>query len=374
MRPRLAYKVLYRFTKGVDGFSPESPLYSYSGMFYGTTFNAGDGFGTVFSVSNGGAEKVLHTFGGGPGDGAFPQAPLLYENGAFYGTTANGGASCLYRFIGCGTVFSITTSGIERVIHSFGTGSDGAFPMADLIDVAGTLYGTTQEGGAYGYGTVFSISTSGSEKVVHSFGSKSGDGVYPMAGLHYLNGVMYGTTRYGGANGAGTVFSVSTASTGDAEKVLHSFGSGSDGSEPYDSLIEVNGTLYGTTARGGYSAGGGTVFSITPSGVEKVQYSFCSERSCADGTAPYANLIKVKDKLYGTTFEGGAYRGGTLFRITMAGKETVLHNFGKHADGSNPQAGLIYVNGRLYGTTNAGGYRHCVGYGRTCGTVFALAL
>ncbi len=89
--------------------------------------------------------KVLYNFGSSSGDGIDPNAALKYVRGAFYGTTFSGG-----EYGSGGTVFSITTSGTEKVLHSFGKGSDGARPNAGLIDVKGTLYGTTPEGGAHG--------------------------------------------------------------------------------------------------------------------------------------------------------------------------------------------------------------------------------
>jgi uncharacterized repeat protein (TIGR03803 family) len=164
---------------------------------------------------------------------------------------------------------------VERVLHSF-TGADGADPQASLLDVAGTLYGTTYDGGAYGGGTVFSITTTGKERVLHSFGHGR-DGAYPLASLIEANGTLYGTTFYGGASRHGTVFSLSTDGE---ESVLHSFGSTyTDGSLPASNLIDVDGTFYGTTVDGGglhacLNFGCGTVYSISSTGSERVVYSF----------------------------------------------------------------------------------------------------
>lgn len=59
-----------------------------------------------------------------------------------------------------------------RIIHPFGrSAKDGANPSADLIDLKGTLYGTTVNGGAHNGGTVFSITTNGEERVLYSFGA-----------------------------------------------------------------------------------------------------------------------------------------------------------------------------------------------------------
>jgi uncharacterized repeat protein (TIGR03803 family) len=94
---------------------------------------------------------VLYSFNGRSGKS--PYASLTDVNGMLYGTTSSGGAN------GDGTVFQITPSGAERVLHSFEGGSlDGAFPFASLTNVKGTLYGTTSGGGGKGDGTVFSLS------------------------------------------------------------------------------------------------------------------------------------------------------------------------------------------------------------------------
>jgi uncharacterized repeat protein (TIGR03803 family) len=155
---------------------------------------------------------VLYSFKGGLGDGENPtQAALLDVNGTLYGTTKRGGA------YNRGTLFSITTSGKETVIHSFGGSVDGVYPYGGLIDVNGTLYGTTSNGGSiscgvrygdiHGCGTVFKTTTSGQEAVLHSFGAPK-DGKYPYGGLIDVNGTLYGTTTAGGAKDAGTVFAL----------------------------------------------------------------------------------------------------------------------------------------------------------------------
>ncbi|MGB6644325.1 MAG: choice-of-anchor tandem repeat GloVer-containing protein [Candidatus Cybelea sp.] len=312
----------------------------------------------------------LYSFEGSPGDGAYPYARLNNVNGTLYGTTSYGGAQCFSSY-GCGTVFSITTSGTEKLLYSFGKGgsNDGADPTDDLIAVAGTLYGTTSAGGAHDDGTVFAMTLSGEEKVLHGF-KGSPDGFDPFAGLINVKGTLYGTTEYAGANGAGTVFAVTTSGK---EAVLYSFAGAPDGADPYARLIDVNGTLYGTTYYGGspgcYSdLGCGTVFSITTSGKERVVHSFGAG---TDGENPFADLINVNGTLYGTTLGGGAHcakhRGcGTVFSITTSGAETVLHSFRGSGGGRNPGAGLIDVNGTLYGTTLEGG-------ASDDGTVFSLA-
>src|SRR5579871_4674408 len=123
------------------------------------------------------AYSVLYSFKGGSRDGENPFAGLINVNGTLYGTTAGGGAYCAST--GCGTVFSITTSGVESVLYSFKNDPDGSHPLAGLLNVKGTLYGTTNGGGGIGYGTVFSITTSGKESMLYSFGGGSSDGQFP---------------------------------------------------------------------------------------------------------------------------------------------------------------------------------------------------
>jgi uncharacterized repeat protein (TIGR03803 family) len=139
--------------------------------------------------------------------------------------------------------------------------------------------------------------------------------------------------------------------------VLHSFGSsGGDGAVPFASLINVKGTLYGTT-NGGGTDDDGTVFSLAlGTGVETVLYSFCSNRDCTDGLYPYTGVIYVNGTLYGTTLNGGAYGWGILYALDPNTRgETVLHAFGRGTDGVGPGGPLTRASGKLYGVTAGGG-------------------
>lgn len=362
-----SYRVLYGFPGGSNsGAYPEAGLTNVSGTLYGTTTYGGSGCGgsgcgTVYSVTTSGAQKLLHSFVSDP-DGAYPSAGLVNVDNTLYGTTYFGGSGC--GGSGCGTVYSISRSDVETVLHRFTNNPDGAFPSANLIDVKGTLYGTTTAGGKYDRGTVFSITTAGTERVLYSFGSGS-DGELPYASLIDVKGTLYGTTEDGGSSKDGTVFSISTSGK---EKVLYSFRGGSDGELPVAALVKLNGTLYGTTSEGGayfsypYDLGG-TVFSVTTAGTEHVLHSFGNG---SDGTLPYAGLVNVSGKLYGTTPTGGTHAYGTIFSVSTAGRERVVHNFaGGSNDGANPLAGLTDLNGMLYGTTQNGP-------GHDVGAVFSL--
>jgi uncharacterized repeat protein (TIGR03803 family) len=345
------YSVLYSFQGGNDGSGPSAGLIAGAdGNFYGTTAAAG---GTVFKVTPQGVKTTLYGFQGGSDQ---PMAGLMIgADGNFYGTTAYGD--------GYGTVFKVTPQGVETTLYSFQGGNDGAVPYGGLIqDVSGNLYGTTTTGGSNGNGTVFKVTPQGVETTLYSF-QGGNDGASPSAGLMIgADGNGYGTTAYGGSTNNGTVYKITA--TGQ-ETVLYSFHGGDDGAGPLDGLIQdESGNLYGTASTGG-SNGNGTVFKITPQGVETTLHSF---QGGADGSYPYAGLIIGADgNLYGTTY-GGGY--GTVFKITPQGVETILHGFQGGNDGANPLAGLIQdESGNLYGTTTEGG-----GSGGGNGTVFKIQL
>ncbi len=299
---------------------------------------------------------------------------------------------------GCGIVYRLVPNSTKRkykleVLHTFeGAPGDGAASFATLLaDKSGNLYGTTFYGGKYDGGTLFKLHPTSSgytETIVHSFGHGR-DGLYPISSVIEVSGMLYGTTVGGGThinqslceeyagvpNGTcGTVYRVNPA-TG-AERVLHSFGKTGDGSSPFAAPLSVAGTLYGTTDLGGSSYYCGTVFSIGTDGRgERVVHSFLNAGQ-HDGCNPFASLIDVKGTLYGTTCCGGGnfcgHCEGTLFSVdTSTGKEQVLHEFGASQDGSEPVAGLVDVRGVLYGTTTIGGQSSCVN-GDGCGVIFSL--
>jgi uncharacterized repeat protein (TIGR03803 family) len=318
-----------------------------NGTLYGTTYAGGaSDEGTVFNLAASGSETVLHSFKGAK-DGALPLAGVTDVSGTFYGTTVNGGGPS-----GEGVVFKISSSGTESVLHHFGMPTDGANPYARLIDVKGTLYGTTAGGGTNSAGTVFTVSRSGKTSVLYSFNPGAGDGATPVAALLNVGGTLYGTTAFGGPNcgtvGCGTVFKITTSGS---EAVLYSFtGTGGDGANPSAPLVNIHGTLYGTTASGGTS-NEGAVFKINSSGSESVIYSF---QGGSDGAVPQS-LAVLNGTLYGTTSYGGSKNVGTVFSVTTAGKESVLYAFKGGTDGATPRAGLVAAAGTLYGTTASGG-------------------
>ena len=256
-----------------DGTSPDCDLVmDKSGNMFGTTFWGGTyNAGTVFELSkvNGvWTESVLYSFPGYNGDGWFPYAGLLMAGPeTFYGTTWFGGGAG-----GDGAVFKLSKSGgvwKEKVIYGF-SGGDGNGPFGTLIkDKNGALYGTTEYGGAPNTGVAFMLTPSGgkwTETVLHVFDWQSGDGFYPIAGLHLgPSGSLYGTTASGGNPGNGTVFELTQSGGVWTESILHSFGNkmGDGGYLQGGVTLDKNGALYGMTVGGGkYNYG--TVWKITP--------------------------------------------------------------------------------------------------------------
>jgi uncharacterized repeat protein (TIGR03803 family) len=266
---------------------------------------------------------------------------------------------------GCGTVFKVDQTGKETRLYEFIGGSDGANPFSALTrDSAGNLYGTASGGGASGFGVVFKLDTTGKQTVLHSFAGGSGDGQYPFAGvIRDAAGNLYGTTQNGGASNFGTVFKLDA--TGSLT-LLYSFSGGADGGFPYYGRLvrDKGGNLYGTTFAGG-AFKFGTVFKLDTTGKETVLYSFAGPPG--DGQFPYAGLVPdAAGNLYGTTNLGGAFGTGTLFKVDKTGVETVLRHLAYASDGGYPYAGMIRDSGgNLYGVTSSGGPSFA-------GTVFKL--
>jgi uncharacterized repeat protein (TIGR03803 family) len=319
--------VLYSFCSQAncaDGAEPSSGLIKDAqGRLYGTTEDGGsNNWGTVFELSapikSGAAwtEKVLYRFSN-PEDGIGPIGGVIGDReGNLYGITAGGGTA------GLGTIFKLTPSGEESVLYSFGSHPHDGYQSSGglVMDKEDNLYGTTAYGGQFGDGIVFKVSTAGQETVVYNFCSQTecADGQWPFAGLLIdERGDLYGTTYLGGNTnsctccGCGTIFRITT--TGK-ERVFQFTNTG--GQEPQAPVIAHNGDLYGTTSIGGIN-GQGTVYKVSSTGIETVLYSFCSLQDCADGQGPIGPVtVDGNGNIYGTTPEGGAYRQGTVYKVT----------------------------------------------------------
>ena len=337
------------------------------------------------------AYSVLYNFCSKPNctDGYYSAGNLVLDkSGNLYGTTELGGTGpdCNSFFKGCGTVFELTPArpGSYTVLYSFTGDPDGGFPATLMFDPKGNLFGTTLFGGTSDSGTVFELASGGTEKVLYSF-TGGADGFFPEGPLvSDPNGNLYGTTAAGGpydcfeGGGCGTVFEVSPDGT---ETTLYAFTGAADDGQPYGGVVrDAEGNLYGTTAQSeDLGPQPGTVFKLTPSGVEMQLYSFLGGK---DGSGPEAAVsMDSKGNLWGTTYYGGKEACydllengcGVVFKVTKSGKETVRHKFTGGKDGAYPTSGLIEdAQGNLYGTTYYGGSGTCTGQANGCGVIFKI--
>ena len=301
-------------------------------------------------------------------DGQYPLGRLVQAtDGNFYGTTFQQGGG------GGGTVYKLAPSGTLTVLHNFTGYSDGAQPYAGLIQATdGNFYGVTTIGGGVPnfVGTVFKITSNGTFTSLHSFAGYPADGGNPWPPLlQASDGNFYGTAFEGGASNVGIVFKITVAGS---LTILHSFCSQTncpDGAEPQAGLVQgSDGNLYGTTTIGGGPRDSGTVFKITLSGTLTTLHDF---DYTDEGASPSGTLVQASDgNFYGTTYTGGTSNAGTVFKMTPSGTLTTLYNFCSQAgcaDGSVPYAGLVQASdGNFYGTTYNGGGAN------NAGTIFAI--
>ena len=364
-------KILYAF-KPTESNQPAN-LLNVNGLLFGSDggFQTYDG---LFKVTpSGNVHQVPESVK------SFARVSLTSVGKVFYGVAEEGGdPTC-----NCGYVFSMTEQGAVTDLYNFTGGNDGASPTASLINVGGTLYGTTFAGGSgncspigfpAGCGTVFSITPDGSYTQLYAFKGTSQDGAQPGGPLTSVNGLLFGTTTAGGTANNGTLFSLAADGT---ETVLHAFTAKKDGNSPGSGLLLLGTTFYGTTYYGG-PGGSGVAFSIGTDGKnEKVLHAFSDDGT--DGQYPVGALIEVNGLLYGVTFSGGQYSQGTMYSLTTSGQETIVYAFkgintqDDTDDAASPNSTLVYLNGSFYGTSQNGGKasrKQC--FEDSCGTIFEV--
>jgi uncharacterized repeat protein (TIGR03803 family) len=357
---------------------------------------------------------VLSTFSGP--NGADSVAPLVQAtDGNFYGTTEIGG-----MYDNGGTIFRVTPDGKLGTIYNFCPPpgcTTGMNPFSGLAQAPnGNLYGTaafggtgisTEQCGGLSCGTVFEITPAGKLTALYNFCSHMNrqgtctDGAIPRALALGPNGNVYGVTLAGGTGNnincgeyddCGTIFEITPSG---ALTTLHNFCLHAtrleycpDGANPNSLVVANDGNFYGTTPVGGSNetpdctTGCGAIFRITPAGKFSLLFSFCfnlNDQSCQTGAFPQAALIQGTDgNLYGTTRSGGAHDEGTVFRVTLQGQLTTLYSFCAQSnctDGENPEGALVQgTDGNFYGTTMHGGTNSasdCLS--SSCGIIFELS-
>ncbi len=340
-----SFSVLKQLNSAVDGGFSKSGLASNGqGDFIGVTeYGGASGFGTLFTISETGTFNKVHDFNY-TNDGSNPVTRItLADDGAAYGVCASGGAADF------GTLF-VLSSGIVTNIHDFSLPLNGASPRG-LTSGESAFFGTTESGGTANNGVIFTTQINGQTTKLHSFESAI-EGRSPNGDLTVMDdGDFIGTTRFGGLDDSGTIFSVSPDGSFN---LLYTFASSNDGRYPYSAPAQhSDGNLYGTTVAGG-SFDDGVVYQLDADLNYTVLYEFFSYY---DGAAPEASLTEGDDgKLYGLTTTGGMYNAGTLFEFDPdAGTPVMLHQFDPDNEGGTPKASLIlHSDGALYGATSQG--------------------
>lgn len=342
-----------------DGCNPyANVVFDNLGNLYGTTGSCGAyGGGIVFELTPIGSywiEKILYNFRINSTDGYDPGGGLAIDPGGnLFGTTILGGAHSLGGSYRGGTVFELTPTDSgewqETILHSFCSEmrcADGNMPYGSLIfDYSGHLFGTTSSGGGYtcyvtGCGNVFELShiSDGiwTETVLYSFQSNGKDGYWPFTGVIFEpNGNLLGTTSAGGISssscgvdseppwGCGTIFELAPAGGLWQETILHSFDY-NDGANPTAGITSDGvGRYYGTTQQGGTGSclnlndgynGCGTAFEFTIDRGGRILHNF--QNDGVDGLYPYGVAVDSSGNVYGATYAGGLWGGGSVFEIT----------------------------------------------------------
>ena len=250
------------------------------------------------------SESVIYSFTDENNDGAVPASGLTFHDGSIFGVTNEGGA-----YDSDGVLFQLSPDGTggwqEQAIHVFQGGLDGATPSPVIFDAHGNLYGEAVNFGKYGCRLIFEFSPNGSGwspmKVLYNFTCGAG-------GLTFHDGSIFGVTNEGGAyDSDGVLFQLSPDGTGGwQEQAIHVFQGGLDGATPSPVIFDAHGNLYGEAVNFG-KYGCRLIFEFSPNGSGwspmKVLYNF----TCgADGGSPSGGLtFDAAGNLYGTTGKGG---------------------------------------------------------------------
>jgi uncharacterized repeat protein (TIGR03803 family) len=313
--------------------------------------------------------QVLHSFGKETPVVVSPSGLVLGTDGNFFAIAAGGAYNG-------GVIFKITPAGVVSVLHSFDPSTgDGGEPSELILASDGNLYGTTIGGGTKGWGTVFKMTPDGTESVLYSFKGYPNDPAYASGLFQASDGNFYGTSQFGGPDNKGTVFKVTPSGI---ETVLYSFGAvANDPAGLFSALVEGDdGNFYGTSGFGGTN-NDGAVFKITPEGILTLVHSFAGGSN--DGSDP-SGLLKGSDgNFYGVTVSAGPNDTGIVYQLTPAGVETIVYAFDPSFGGSHPDGPLSQdSDGNLYGGTGAGGYPRTVCGNQGCsstgqsGTIFEI--
>ena len=266
---------IYEFQRQVPVGAGGFMVQDNTGNLYGKTTNGGEyDEGNIYELSPNGDSwnyRSLYSFTGRADGGGIGGGLISDTLGNLYGAASQGGN-------GYGTIFELSPVGnswVETTVYTFIGNSDGQFPYGGVsIDSAGNLYGATFEGGDNGGGTVFELKPSAGGwqfSVLYSFSGHPGDGTGPNGALAIdAAGNLYGSTTYQGDEGMGSVFELSPTPNGWSYRELHSFAVPDGWSPQGATVLGLDGSVYGTARYGGANDGGycdsgcGTIWKVTP--------------------------------------------------------------------------------------------------------------
>ena len=344
---KLKHQVIYDFcslASCADGAGPNPGIIiDIGGNLFGTTHGGGKGFGTVFELSPNAAHtkwalQTLVTFCATACGGYNPRSGLIYSgksSGAPYDGISplygfgkpNGAEGAMYRLTHTKSRWTLRYEICKPTACP-----DGGLANIDFnMDLSGNIYGVSNSG-QFDNGRVFKMSLSGgawNTSAIWSFCQEPNclDGSDPTTGVALdSTGALYGATLWGGSHAEGILYKIVRGKP-VRKTVLHDFCTLSDcadgrGAQGSDLLVDGAGNVYGTAPNGGghdfdsLGMGQGVLFGLI-GGTMHTYYKFCAQPNCADGAKPSANLLfGPSGTLIGTTLQGGAHGGGTIYKLT----------------------------------------------------------
>ena len=293
--PTGTFTQLYSFDT-VHGSTPVGGLVlGLDGNLWGTTEEGGtNGFGNIFKITPSGTLTVIYNFtGNSTVDGGFPVSPLIVgPDGQYYGTAHPGIA------------FKVSATGVFTRIAT--TPSESFGPL--LLASNGSYYGVTEFAGTNTLGSIYKVTGTTSSALFNFDGPR---GEFPSGGLvQGSDGNLYGTTTAGGTANDGVIFRITPTGTYTVVFNFDHVNQLALGYQAYAGLIAGNdGNLYGTTIWGG-SNGDGVIFQMTTSGAYTVLYNFDGTH----GTGTYATPMEhTSGEIFGLTKRGGVLGNGVVY-------------------------------------------------------------
>jgi uncharacterized repeat protein (TIGR03803 family) len=337
------YTNLHNFPDTINGRQPLGDLVSDGIYLYGMTGYGGiNDAGTIFKIlPDGTGYTKIFDFGNGT-DGKYPKASLFFDGTYLYGTTFQGGTNMV------GVIFKILPNGTGYTNILDFANLTGNSPTGSLISDGTFLYGMANLGGANGKGTIFKIMPDGSgfDNILDFAGPSNGE--WPYGPLLYDGTFLYGTTTFGGINGAGVIFKIMPDGSGYVN--LFDFDGTTGGTVSYGGLTTDGTFLYGMTIYGGPNTFG-TIFKIMTNGTG---FTTILDLDGTNGKWPHGSLIYDGGFLYGMTSSGGTSNLGNVFKILPDGTGYLnLLNFSA-VDGYIPYGNIMSDGTYLYGMTSGG--------------------